>query len=64
MMTSLQSTLDIHQLLGTLHTEASKLNIRKHHRYLEAGLEEDEYVEILCNIDSLKHCYEENSDMG
>jgi hypothetical protein len=40
-LTSLQSSPDIHQLTQTLHTEAAKLNIKKHSRYIEAGLEED-----------------------
>ncbi|OWF43159.1 protein misato homolog 1-like [Mizuhopecten yessoensis] len=63
-MTSLQSTSDTVELLQTLHTEASKLNIHKHHRYLAAGIEEDDYVEILANFETLQHCYEEPGDMG
>ncbi|XP_033750191.1 protein misato homolog 1-like [Pecten maximus] len=63
-MTSLQITSDTAQLLHTLHTEATKLNIRKHHRYLDAGMEEDDYVEILGDIENLRRCYEQPSDMG
>ncbi|XP_060066372.1 protein misato homolog 1-like [Ylistrum balloti] len=64
MMSSLQISPDIAELLSTLHTEASKLNIRKHHRYLAAGMEEDDYMEILGDIENLRRCYEEPGDMG
>ncbi|CAC5403744.1 unnamed protein product [Mytilus coruscus] len=56
-MTSLQSSPDIHQLTQTLHTEASKLNIKKHSAYIEAGLEEDNYLEILQELSHLDSCY-------
>lgn len=56
-MTSLQSSPDIHQLTQTLHAEASKLNIKKHSAYIEAGLEEDNYLEILQELSDLDSCY-------
>lgn len=56
-MTSLQSSPDIHQLTQTLHAEASKLNIKKHSAYIEAGLEEDNYQEILQELSDLDSCY-------
>ncbi|XP_078313704.1 protein misato homolog 1-like isoform X2 [Crassostrea virginica] len=63
-MTSMQSSPDTAQLLSTLYTEAKKLNIRKHTRYLETGLEEDEYQEILQDIADLQKCYLPKCDMG
>lgn len=56
-LTSLQSSPDIHQLTQTLHTEAAKLNIKKHSRYIEAGLEEDAYLEVLHELSVLDSCY-------
>jgi hypothetical protein len=47
----------IHQLTQTLHTEAAKLNIKKHSRYIEAGLEEDAYLEVLHELSVLDSCY-------
>ncbi|XP_062578532.1 protein misato homolog 1-like isoform X1 [Saccostrea cucullata] len=64
MMTSMQSSPDTAQLLNTLYKEAKKLNIRKHTRYLECGLEEDEYQEILQDVADLEKCYRPKSDMG
>lgn len=56
-MTSLQSSPDIHELIQILHIEASKLNIKKHSRYIEAGLDEDSYLEILHDLSALDACY-------
>lgn len=63
MMTSMQSSPDTAVLLNTLHSDAKKLNIRKHTRFLEAGLEEDDYQEILQDFVSLEKCYSPRSDM-
>ena len=63
MMTSVQSTPGVTGLLDTLHTEGCRLNIKKHHRYLEAGLDEDDYQETLNEIAALKLCYNNKSDM-
>lgn len=63
MMTSMQSSPDTAVLLNTLYSDAKKLNIRKHTRFLEAGLEEDDYQEILQNFVSLEKCYLPRSDM-
>ncbi|XP_048733947.1 protein misato homolog 1-like [Ostrea edulis] len=64
MMTSMQSSPDCAQLLNTLYTEAKKLNIRKHTRYLESGLEEDEFQDMLQELAAQEKCYKPNSDMG
>lgn len=63
MMTSMQSSPDTAVLLNTLHSDAKKLNIKKHTRFLEAGLEEDDYQEILQDFVSLEKCYSPRSDM-
>ena len=62
MMTSLQSSPDIHTLTQTLHMEASKLNIKKHPHYIEAGLEEDNYLEVLHELSVLDSCYVNKSE--
>ncbi|XP_041361041.1 protein misato homolog 1-like [Gigantopelta aegis] len=58
MVTSIQSSPDIAAMVTSLHTSASSLNIRRHHRYLEAGLDIDEYKNILDNLQSLSQCYQ------
>lgn len=62
MLTSLQSSPDIQNLTHTLYTEGSKLNIKKHTRYIEAGLEEDNYLEILHELSVLDACYTSKSE--
>ncbi|XP_071089418.1 protein misato homolog 1-like [Haliotis cracherodii] len=57
-MTSLQSNDSVYNLTSSLLSEAARFNIRKHHHYLEAGLEEDEYQETLDNVSSLGQCYQ------
>ena len=62
-MTSLQSTNDVLPHINSMLTEVNKLNIKKFHRFLDAGLEEDDYKETLNNLESLQNCYIDNSDM-
>ena len=63
-MTSMQSTAEVGVLLNALHTSAAKLNIKKHTRFLEAGLEEDDYWSTLEELSALEHCYDYGDDMG
>ena len=63
MMTSLQCTQSVGDLLNKLHDYSSRLNISKFHKYLEAGLEVDEYNETLITLKALAENYEDNSDM-
>lgn len=58
MMTSLQTSGDAVCLLSALHKAASKLDIRKHHQFLETGMELDDYHEVLENINTLLKCYQ------
>nr|XP_054754974.1 protein misato homolog 1-like [Lytechinus pictus] len=57
LMTSLQSSPAVKNLLSCLLTEARKLDIHKFHGYLEEGLEEDEYKEHLNDLEQLIPCY-------
>lgn len=59
----MQSSPDTAVLLNTLYSDAKKLNIRKHTRFLEAGLEEDDYQEVLQDYASLEKCYLPRRDM-
>ncbi|PIK49991.1 hypothetical protein BSL78_13143 [Apostichopus japonicus] len=58
LVTSLQSSPATKNLLKKLTSEAKKLDLRKHHGYFESNMEEDEYHEILNNLDSLCQKYE------
>ncbi|KAK7496885.1 hypothetical protein BaRGS_00011865 [Batillaria attramentaria] len=57
MMTSLQSSSDVGHYVSSLHAEASRFTIRRHHHFLEAGLEEEEFVETLDTLHQLADCY-------
>ena len=62
MMTSLQSSAGLAATLDCLHGAASKMNMKKHHRYLEAGIEEDDYTYTLDNLMSLREAYCTNAE--
>ena len=47
--------------VGSLQSEAARFNIRRHHHFLEAGLEEEEFTETLDNLQSLSECYDTQS---
>ncbi|XP_070581261.1 protein misato homolog 1-like [Ptychodera flava] len=57
-MTTLQSTSCMDNLLSSLHTEGKKLDINKFHHYLNSGLEVDDYSESLENLQELAQCYQ------
>ncbi|XP_067665143.1 protein misato homolog 1-like [Haliotis asinina] len=63
-MTSLQSNSSVYDLTSSLHNEASRFNIKKHHHYLEAGLEEDEYRETLDSVTTLGQCYKTDTSIS
>ncbi|KAH3882235.1 protein misato homolog 1-like [Dreissena polymorpha] len=56
-ITSLQCAPDLCDLIGQLTSSASKMNIKKHHRYLSAGLEEDDFTDVLDNLNAVANCY-------
>ena len=57
MMTSLQCTSGVGGVVDQLYDAAIKMNIKKHHRYLELGLEEEDYSEALDNLKTLGSNY-------
>lgn len=57
MVTSLQSTCEIAGMVEELYDAASKMKIKKHHRYIAAGLEEEDFDEVLDNIKTLASNY-------
>ena len=63
-MTSLQSSPGAGRHLNDLLTLATKLDVRRLHRAIDAGLEADEYTEVLESLQTVARCYEtENVDM-
>ena len=63
-MTSLQSSRGAGRHLSDLLTLATKLDIRRLHRAIDAGLEADEYKEVLEGLQTAARCYEtETMDM-
>ncbi|XP_050403855.2 protein misato homolog 1 isoform X2 [Patella vulgata] len=59
-MTSLQSSSEISNLFTSLHEETSRFNIRKNHRFLDEGLDEDAFKVVLDNLQTLGSCYHNN----
>ncbi|XP_060570649.1 protein misato homolog 1-like, partial [Ruditapes philippinarum] len=62
MLTSLQSTPEAGDVIRQLYESAAKMNIKKHHRYMSAGLEEDDYQETLDNLKALVTCYKTDAE--
>ena len=62
-MTSLQSTPSVGNMITNLHQHASSLDISKLHKFTDAGLELDEFKESLDSLKSLAHNYEQQTDM-
>lgn len=56
-MTALQSSSGCQDMVKSLHAAAGKLNLKKHNRYIEQGLEEDEYIEVVNNLETLAGNY-------
>jgi len=56
-MTSLQSSSDIFPHINTLVESAAKFNLSKHQHFIEAGLEQDDWLETIQELESLANCY-------
>ncbi|XP_013399730.1 protein misato homolog 1-like [Lingula anatina] len=56
-MTSLQSTPTSAKCVQALLKETKKLNISKYNKFLEAGLEQDDYKECLNSLETLQENY-------
>lgn len=64
MISLLQSSQSAGQHLTDLLTSARKLDIRRLHRVIDAGLEADEYTEVLESLQTVARCYKtETVDM-
>ncbi|KAK7011429.1 protein misato 1 [Biomphalaria glabrata] len=62
-MTSLQSNPDVFSYIESLESCVSKFNIAKHQHFIEAGLEPDDFTEMLHNLKSLAQCYKHLEDL-
>ncbi|KAJ1530772.1 hypothetical protein ONE63_005625 [Megalurothrips usitatus] len=62
-VTSLNSCDSIQTMIRSLHSEIGRLNIRRFPAYSKAGLELDEYEEILEQLYSLSQNYEEKYEL-
>lgn len=60
---SVQCSGDISDTLETLHREAKRVKIAKLHRFLDAGLENDDYDEALESLLLFKDNYEDNFEL-
>lgn len=49
--------------LESLHREVKRINISKMHRFKDAGLESDEFIEIVEKLGNFKENYDENYDI-
>lgn len=61
-MTSLQSTSNIHSYVASLQQCVAQFKINKHSHFLEAGLEEDDYQEMVESLFTLAESYSTEGD--
>ena len=61
-MTCMQTSKGAGDHIQTLVQRGRKINLRKFHKFIEAGLEEEEFTEILEDLERVGDCYVE-SDM-
>ena len=59
-MTAVQTSSDLVHTLESLHTNVSRIKIAKISRFADAGLEEDDYKEMLEQLLVFKEQYEES----
>ena len=57
-MTLLQASNAIVGHLKELHSSVAKINFHKLHAFLDAGLEEEQFRDILDGLQNLINCYE------
>ena len=57
-MSLLQSSQNAGRHLTDLLTPARKLDVRRLHRAMDAGLEADEYAEVLESLQTVAMCYD------
>lgn len=62
-VSSISSCDSVKDMLRTLHTETSKLNIKRFSAYAKAGLEADELEENMENLYALSENYEEKYEL-
>ena len=60
--TSLQATNSAGNIIDALLSATSKLKIKKYHKFIESGIEEDEYLEARHNLETKRDSYMPNSD--
>ncbi|CAE1330132.1 Protein misato homolog 1 [Acanthosepion pharaonis] len=58
-MSCIQSTKESGKMVGELYEEAKKINIKRFHRFLSTGLEEDEFKETLNELANLSENYDD-----
>ncbi|RUS91570.1 hypothetical protein EGW08_000685 [Elysia chlorotica] len=61
-MTSLQSSSNIYNYVASLQQNVSQFNINRHSHFLEAGMEEDDYAEMVEGLLTLADCYKTEGD--
>ncbi|XP_013111049.2 protein misato [Stomoxys calcitrans] len=60
---SIQSSSELGDTLETLHREAKRIKIAKLHRFKAAGLEDDDFAEVLESLLLFKDNYEDNFEL-
>ncbi|XP_073827940.1 misato mitochondrial distribution and morphology regulator [Musca autumnalis] len=60
---AIQSSSELGDTLENLHREAKRIKIAKLHRFKAAGLEDDDYVEVLESLLQFKDNYEDNFEL-
>ncbi len=64
MATSWQSARSTGSLIGKTTERLERINLKKLHRFVEAGLEEDDFAEVMEDLKTLKSCYNPDDFQG
>lgn len=62
--TSWQSARSTGSLVGKTTERLARINLRKFHRFVEAGLEQDDLAEVIEDLKSLENCYNPDKFQG
>ena len=61
-MTSLQSSSDIYSYVISLQQCVTQFKINRHSHFLDAGMEQDDYAEMVEGLFTLAECYKTEGD--
>lgn len=64
MFGALRSSSSLYRTLGDLAEELARLDLRRWASFMDAGVERDDMEELLQDLHSLAHCYQEGNSLS